>query len=86
VIVPPDAFDLWLDCMNVDVRIAEALIKPAPDDQLEFWPVSAQVNRTANDNPKLLDAIVPGAETKPRRPAAILRPKQAKDDGQGVLF
>ena len=86
VIIPPDAFDLWLNCLDVDAHTAEALIMPAPDYQLEFWPVSAQVNRTANDNPKLVDAIVPGAQPKPQQPAQNPRPKRAKDDGQGALF
>jgi putative SOS response-associated peptidase YedK len=85
VIVPPEAFDLWLDCMNVDARTAEALIAPAPDDQLEFWPVAQLVNRTSNDNPKLTEAIIPG-EAKPQDKPASPRPKPVKDDGQGVLF
>jgi putative SOS response-associated peptidase YedK len=88
VIVSPDAFDLWLDCANVDARTAEALIAPAPDDQFEFWPVSALVNRTGNDNPALMQRGVadsPAAPVRraPPRPAAKSR---AADDGQGVLF
>src|SRR5579864_5897314 len=35
VIVPPEAFDLWLDCANVDALTAAALITPASDDLLE---------------------------------------------------
>ena len=31
VIVAPDAFDLWLDCAEVDAMTAAALIAPAPD-------------------------------------------------------
>ena len=86
VIVPPKAFDLWLNCMDVDARTAEPLIAPAPDSQLEFWPVSHLVNRTANDNPKLLERIVPG-EAKPRLAPPHPRPKRPKpDDGQGALF
>src|SRR6266852_156129 len=38
VVVPPEAFDLWLDCANVDDRTAETLIAPAPDDLLEAYP------------------------------------------------
>ena len=30
VIVPPDAFDFWLDCRNVDALTATALLAPAP--------------------------------------------------------
>jgi putative SOS response-associated peptidase YedK len=86
VIIPPEAFDLWLNCMNVDARTAEALIIPAAEDQLEFWPVSQLVNRVANDSPKLLDRIVPG-EAKSPSPPSSPRPKRLKvEDGQGALF
>jgi putative SOS response-associated peptidase YedK len=91
VIVPPDAFDLWLDCANVDAVTAAALIKPAPDDLLEAYEISTAVNRTANDSPKVQEPVMPG-ETQPEpvkpRPRAkrpsIKRPK--KDSGQGALF
>src|SRR5262249_18912900 len=35
VIVPPEAFDLWLDCRAFDADAAAALIAPAADDLLE---------------------------------------------------
>jgi len=87
VIVPPDAFDLWLDCINVDALTAETLIAPAPEDQLAFWPVSTLVNGAANDNPKLLQPVTPERPVMPARraPARAVKPAAA-DDGQGVLF
>ncbi len=91
VIVAPDAFDLWLNATDVDAMTAAALIKPAPDDLLEAWPVSADVNRVANDEARLTREILPVAELEPvARPPAVKRAKAvkpAKDDGgQGVLF
>lgn len=87
VIVPPEAFDLWLDCVNVDATTAAALIRPAPDDLLEAYEVATTVNRTANDDPKL---IVPAAVSpKPGPQPAAPRPrvKRAKKDSrQGALF
>jgi putative SOS response-associated peptidase YedK len=59
VIVPPEAFDLWLDCATVDAATAAALIKPGPEDLLEAYEISTAVNRTANDGPKLLEPVVP---------------------------
>src|SRR5471032_2768383 len=53
VIVPPNAFDLWLDSANVDPVTASALIVPAPENLLEAYPVSTDINRVANDNSKL---------------------------------
>jgi putative SOS response-associated peptidase YedK len=57
VVVPPDAFDLWLDCRRVDEQTASALIMPARDDLLETYEVSLAVNRTANDSPALIEPI-----------------------------
>jgi len=87
--VPPEAFDLWLDCANVDAETAAALIAPAADDLLEAYEVSTAVNRTANDNPKLVERFSPPAEAVP--PPAPSVPRQRakrvkKDDGQGALF
>ena len=93
VIVPPKAFDLWLDCANVDAVTASALIAPAPEDLLETYPVSTAVNRTANDNAKLLEPVDPDAEPAPKpaaKPAGKAprskREKEKKNDGQGALF
>lgn len=88
VIVPPSAFDLWLDTAHVDDRTAEAVIAPAPDDLLEAYPVSTAVNRTANDSPMLLEPFVPGEAPAPKpAPKRAPRIKRAPDnDAQGLLF
>jgi putative SOS response-associated peptidase YedK len=87
VIVAPDAFDLWLDTTNVDATTAAALIQPAPEGLLQAYEISTAVNRTANDNPKLLEpvGVAPPEPVKP--PAPPKRVKRAKNDGgQGILF
>lgn len=87
VIVAPDAFDLWLDSANVDAVTASALIAPAPEDLLDAYEVSTAVNRTANDNPRLIEPFAADTEPAPTQAAAPLRPRRAKkDDGQGALF
>jgi putative SOS response-associated peptidase YedK len=91
VIVPPDAFDLWLDNDTVDPTTAAALIAPAPENLLEAFPVSTEVNRTANDNPKLVERFAVGAVPEPvpaAKPKAARAPakRPKKDDGQGALF
>jgi len=87
VIVPPEAFDLWLNCKDVDAETAASLIAPAQEDLLEAHEVSTAVNRTANDNPKLVEPF----SAPPEQPAEAPAPRRAakrvrKDDGQGVLF
>jgi putative SOS response-associated peptidase YedK len=62
VVVAPEAFDVWLDCQQVDAETAAALIAPAPDAALEAYEVSPAVNRAANDAP---DLIMPVAEAAP---------------------
>jgi len=89
VVVPPEAFNLWLDCVNADAETAASLVAPAPEDLLEAYEVSTEVNRTANDNPDLIDRYAPPSENEPVTPApAPGRParRAKKDDGQGVLF
>lgn len=86
VIVPPEAFDLWLDTRHVDARTAEALIAPAPDDLLEAYPVSTAVNRTANDNARLLERVDASAAPPPKPASKSRAPRTKKDDGQGALF
>jgi putative SOS response-associated peptidase YedK len=96
VIIPPEAFGRWLGEDEVegaaDLNAAMALIRPAPDDLLEAYPVSTEVNRVANDNPKLLDLFTGSVEAepmplgKPPRAKAAKPEKVNKADGQGVLF
>jgi putative SOS response-associated peptidase YedK len=89
VIVPPEAFDLWLDSGTVDADTASVLIAPAPDDLLEAYEISTAVNRTANDNARLIERLAAGAMAAPvpvpaKKP--VKREKAKRDDGQGVLF
>jgi putative SOS response-associated peptidase YedK len=99
VIVPPQAFDVWLGQPHIegkdDLAAASALIAPAPEDLLEVYPVSTEVNRVANDNPKLLDLFDLSAEpvaapTPAKKPKLTKAPPEKvsvkKDDGQGALF
>jgi putative SOS response-associated peptidase YedK len=86
VVVPPEAFELWLNCADVDAQTAAALIAPAGEDVLEAYEVSSAVNRVANDNPVLLERAAPAGapEAKPERPPA--RKRKAKDDGQPTML
>lgn len=54
VILPPEAFDLWLDCTKVDAKTAAALLSAAREDLLESHEVSTAVNRVANDSEALI--------------------------------
>jgi putative SOS response-associated peptidase YedK len=84
-VIPPEAFDLWLDCVNVEAETAAALLVPAPEDLFEAYEISTAVNRTANDSADLMEPLAPGAAAATdARPAA--KAKSKKDDGQASLF
>jgi putative SOS response-associated peptidase YedK len=96
VMLAPEAFAMWLDCRNVDAETASALLVPAPDHVVEVYPVSAAVNKHANDDASLTARVDPPAqapsaraqgqttspEAKRDKPAA----KRKKDDRQASLF
>ena len=97
VIVPPEAFDLWLDCRNVDAMTAAAIFLPAPEGLLEAYEISPAVNRTANDGPGLIEPVsaatgsAPAETAPPAAPSATAearstRRRVKRDDGQFSLF
>jgi len=91
VFVPREAFDLWLDCANVEADIAAALIRPAEDSLLEAYEISTAVNRVANDSEALI-APLSAAPAEPKPPPAAPPGKAAKtkkpkaNDDQPLLF
>jgi putative SOS response-associated peptidase YedK len=86
VIVPPEAFDLWLDA-RVDAPTAAALIAPAPEDLLEMHEVSPAVNSAANDGPDLIEPVTAEASARAgTADTAAPRRKPKPDSRQGSLF
>lgn len=53
VILPRKAALLWMD-PDLELEKAQALLRPAPADLLEVWPVTTAVNKPTNDGPELL--------------------------------
>jgi putative SOS response-associated peptidase YedK len=47
-------WDDWLDPANADVARLEALLRPAPDEWFEIYPVSTRVNRPENNDADLV--------------------------------
>ena len=59
VVLPPSAWDAWLDPANEDLEALAGLLVPAPDDLLVAVPVSAAVGNVRNDGPELIEAVEP---------------------------
>ena len=62
VIVPPADYARWLDAENDEVG---DLFLPYPAEAMAWQPVSTRVNAVRNDDPSLIDAIVPAPVTRP---------------------
>jgi putative SOS response-associated peptidase YedK len=86
VIVPPEAFDFWLDSARVDAPTAAALIAPAREGLLALHPVSPAVNRAENDGPELIAPLAAQSTAGPATGKPGRRAKASKDDGQASLF
>jgi putative SOS response-associated peptidase YedK len=56
-ILDPRDFDAWLDCDEVDARSASRLLRPAPDDALEFFEIGTAVNKAAADGAWLQEPL-----------------------------
>ena len=86
VIVPPEAFDAWLD-PAAEPATLRGLLRPPPDDLLEMIRLGDAVNKVANDGPELQQPFDPASAPKPSEPKPAMRSRRGgKDDAQGSLF
>ncbi len=57
VILPRRLWDPWLDVSGVGAEDAADMLRPAPSDALEAYPVSARVGKVGNDDPSLIERV-----------------------------
>lgn len=57
IMVPPDAWDTWLDPAVDDLELLTELFVPAPSELLEIYPVSTEVNNARNQGSQLMAPI-----------------------------
>ena len=72
VVVPEDAWALWLDPARDDTDELHALLEPRDDLALQIRAVSPLVNNVRNDGPELLAPFDPDAAAEPE-PVGPLR-------------
>jgi len=59
LIVPPGAFERWLDCRSGETGSIADLLVPAPEGYLESLEVSPELNRPGREGPGLMHAPRP---------------------------
>jgi putative SOS response-associated peptidase YedK len=59
VILPPKAWDTWLDPQEHDLDVLGRLLVPAPASLLDLHPVSTEVNTVRNKGPQLVHRVEP---------------------------
>jgi len=85
--IAPADFDRWLDCDAVPAEEAATLIKPADDALLEAYPISAAVNRVANDSEAMIAPLSAQAAAEEAAAAPSAKPRRIKkSDDQPTLF
>ena len=57
VILPPSAWDAWLDPANDDIEALGRLLVPAPAQLITMHPVSIEVSNVRNKGPHLTEPI-----------------------------
>jgi putative SOS response-associated peptidase YedK len=80
VVVPREAFDLWLDCAGDDPFIATQLLTTPPEGQFEFYEISPAINHAASEGPALIEPVLPEASS------AIARSSKPSNNRQLSLF
>jgi putative SOS response-associated peptidase YedK len=59
VVLDEDDWDEWLDPADPDLALLEGMLRPAPDDWLEVYPVSSRVNSPDNNDAGLIRPVEP---------------------------
>ncbi|GAB5506528.1 MAG: SOS response-associated peptidase [Rhizobiaceae bacterium] len=79
VVIHPQDFPRWLDCVNNEPRDVADLLQPVQPDFFEAIPVSDKVNKFSNTGPEIQDRVEP--KTEPAKPA-----EKGRDADQLDLF
>jgi putative SOS response-associated peptidase YedK len=61
VVVRPEHFARWLDCVGNEPRDVADIVRPVDEDFFEAIPVSDKVNKVANAGPELQERAEPAS-------------------------
>ena len=80
VVIQPEDFTRWLDCLNQEPRHVADLMVPAPDDYFEAIRISDLVNKVANSGPEVqMPATDPEPADLPAKPVKRSEKSKAAD-------
>jgi putative SOS response-associated peptidase YedK len=57
VVLPPKAWDQWLDPENDDINRLQKLLVPAPAREFGAYEITTRVNNVRNDGPALIEPV-----------------------------
>jgi len=81
VVIRPEDFERWLDCIHNEPRDVAELMRPAEPGFFEAIPVSDLVNKVSNMGPEVQERV------EPKEPAPEAKDEgKKKDNGQLDLF
>jgi putative SOS response-associated peptidase YedK len=84
VMLPPSAWDRWLDPEMQDTSKVSELLVPVPDSLIEMYPVSTDVNNVRNKGASLRERVPPIVDLEPLGLASLGAPE--KDGPQATLL
>ena len=67
VILPPNAYDLWLDPDTTEPEVLNGLLVPYPSEHMSAHPVSETVNSPKNDTSECIIPVPPETYAKPEQ-------------------
>ena len=59
VVLKPRAWPVWLGEEPATVSDLKATLAPYPSDEMIAWPVSARVGNVKNNDPSLVEPVMP---------------------------
>ena len=65
VVIRPEHFSRWLDCVANEPRDVADLLRPVDPDFFEAIPVSDKVNKVDNATPDIQDRVEPASRSEP---------------------
>ena len=72
VILPPSAYDLWLDPETTEPEILNGLLSPYPAEEMTAHPVADTVNSPRNDVPECIQPVTSMSEPNEPRQLSLL--------------